>query len=147
MLNTITLRYQLSTNAQQKEHATTQTQTEHYLGFRATKLELDPKLEQLTLAMQTTIAIIYCAYYVGRDVGIQPLPGVPQYIRKRQPLIDTIFKDTKEWQSMPNRQDPITHAMIESLREDAVGMYKHYHNSATADWCTLGESTGYIGKE
>ena len=89
----------------------------------------------------------YVESYVGRDVRIQPSPGVPQYMWKRHPLIDIIFKDTKEWQGMPNRQDPITHAMIESLRKGAIGMHKHCHNSAIADWCTLGESTGYRGKE
>ena len=138
---------------------------------------MDPKLTEFTPAMQTAIAIIYCAFlteghtingyrvryptlkgymdamanYVeqstGRDIRLQPLPGAPSYMWKLHPLIEAIYKDTKEWQGIPNRQDPITHSMVEYLREEAYDKHTHCHDDATADWCTIGESTGYRGKE
>jgi len=138
---------------------------------------LDASLKDLPPALQTAIAILYCAYlteghtiygykvryptlkgymdamadhvkkFVGHDVRIQQLPEVPQFMWKTHPLIETIYKDTKEWQGMPNRQDPITHAMVEFLREAGFGKHKHCHDTASAEWTTLGESTGFRGKE
>ena len=81
---------------------------------------MDPKLTEFTPAMQTAIAIIYCAFlteghtingyrvryptlkgymdamanYVeqstGRDIRLQPLPGAPPYMWKLHPLIEAI---------------------------------------------------------
>ena len=147
LLGAITSRYHLATNSQQKQFRTVHSRTKHYIEFCESQLELDPTLVQLTYPMQTAIAIIYCSYltkghtiqgyrvqyptlkgymdamanyvkkFVGRDVRLQPHQGAPQYMWQTHPLIEAICKDTKEWQGIPNRQDPITHAMIEYLRE------------------------------
>ena len=50
--------------------------------------------------------------HTGRDIWIKPDPEKPRNKWKQHPQLEHIYKDTKYWQGMTKRQDPITKSMI-----------------------------------
>ena len=50
--------------------------------------------------------------HTSRDIRIKPDLEKPRNQWKEHPKLETIYKDTKNWQGMTKRQDPITKLMI-----------------------------------
>ena len=112
------------------------------IQFCCNQLELDPCLKQLSLVDQNIVAIYYldhltsghmyhgfqvrystlkeymnvmCALvkiYTGSDIRIQP--DIKKTRKQWLPhlMINIIYEDTKDWQGMARRQDPISKLMI-----------------------------------
>lgn len=56
--------------------------------------------------------------HVGRDIRYHPtvaLPDAPSDCWEHHPMFRNIYADTKVWQGIPNRQDPVTKSMIDYL--------------------------------
>lgn len=79
----------------------------------------------------------------GRDIRLEPRVGIHPHMWLQHPLIAEIYNETKRWQGQPNRQDPITKAMIAWLRQQGVGLDKDGFINALVDWLIIGLNTGY----
>ena len=89
----------------------------------------------------------YVYPHTGRDILLEPNPNVSELFWKTHPLIDRIYQDTKNWQGMPNRQDPTTKAMRDYLRKISKDKHPDSHNNAIINWSTIAAANGYRGKE
>ena len=134
-------------------------------------------MNKYSKGMQTAIAVIYCNYiakghtiyglkvrlptlkgymkamaeytsmFCNRDVTKQPNSTQHEVCWETHPKILAIYKDTKEWQGIPNRQDPLSFLMIEYLQQEAAAKHQDCMEDAIVNWTTLGASTGFRGKE
>ena len=177
LINSVATRYLHSTAAQQKQLGTDETRTEHYIQFCQNQLGLDPKLADLPKPIQTIIAIIYLAYltedhthfgfrvryptlkgymdamvkyvypHTGRNILLEPNPNVSETFWQTHPLIERIYQDTKDWQGMPNCQDPTTKAMRDDLCKISKDDHPDSHNNDIINWSTIAAANRYRGKE
>ena len=72
----------------------------------------------------------YVYPHTGRNILLEPNPNVSETFWETHPLIERIYQDTKDWQGMPNRQDPTTKAMRDYLREISKDKHPDSHNNA-----------------
>ena len=62
-------------------------------------------------------------------------------------MLDTIYKDTKNWQGMTKRQDPITKSMIIWLVKSVTGKDPDCFTNTIIDFLIMGIQTGWRGIE
>ena len=138
----------------QKRLGTDCSRTNHYIRFCCKQLELDPRLKDLSLADQNIVAICYLddltrgnTYYgmrvqystlkqymdtmaswvkihTSRDIRIKPDLEQPRDQWKEHQMLETIYKDTKNWQGMSEHQDPITKLMSQIIVDLVVGSWR-----------------------
>ena len=89
----------------------------------------------------------YVRGHTGTDIRIKPDPEKPRDQWKEHPLLEIIYKDTKNWQGMSKRQDPITKSMIIWLIESVAGKDPDCSTSALCDFLIMGIQTGWRGVE
>ena len=89
----------------------------------------------------------YTSMFCNRDVTKQPNNTQHKVCWETHPKILTIYKDTKEWQGIPNRQDPISFLMIKYLQQEAAAKHEDCMEDAIVNWTILGASSGFRSKE
>ena len=75
--------------------------------------------------------------HVGRDIRYHPtlaLPDAPMEHWEHHPMFDNIYADTKAWEGITNRQDPVTKSMITYLRTLVVRKNPHCLTCAVIDF-------------
>ena len=88
--------------------------------------------------------------HMGRDIRYQPaeaLPEAPMAHMEHQIMFNNIYADTKAWQGITNRQDPVTKSMINYLRSLVVGKNQHSLIYALIDFTVLACQTKWRGIE
>ena len=80
--------------------------------------------------------------HTSTDIQIKPDPEKPRDQWKEHPLLETIYKDTKNWQGLSTRQDPITKSMIVWLIKSVAGKDPDGFTSALYDFLIMGIQTG-----
>ena len=161
----------------QKQLGTDCTRTNHYIRFCCKQLELNPRLKDLSLADQNIVAICYLddltrgntyhgmrvrystlkqymdtmaswvKIHASRDIFIKPDLEKPRDQGLPYPMIDMIYKDTKDWQGMTKRQDPITKSMIIYLINFMRRKDPHCFTNFIIDFFIMGIQTGWRGVE
>ena len=170
-------RYGRPTRAMQKQLGTDCSKTNHYIQFFCKQLELDPHLKDLSLANQNIVMICYLDHltrvntYLGlrvryltlkqymdtmamwvkihtsRDFWIKRDLEKPRNQWKEHPMLDIIYKDTKNWQGMTKRQDWITKSMIIWLINCVTGKDPDCFTNDIINFLTMGIQTGWRGVE
>ena len=138
---------------------------------------VDPRLIELVPADQTVVAICYLDHltqghtilgyrtrystllgymntmaawvqgHTGRDIRIQQNLAIPSALWLPHPMFKVIYDDTKHWQGIPNRQDPVSKSMITYLMDSMVGKDPHCLVNALIDFLIMGTQTGWRGVE
>ena len=138
---------------------------------------MDPRLKDLSLDDQNIVAICYLddltrgnTYHgmrvrystlkgymdsmaswvkghTGRDIRIKSDPEKPRDQWKQHPQLEHIYKDTKSWQGLTKRQDPLTKSMIVWLSDSAKGKDPDCFTNALVDFLIMGTQTGWRGVE
>ena len=175
-MRAITAQYGRATNARRNQVRTDDSRLNNYIQF-SEKLGLEPQLKEIDLGAQTAIAIAYLASltagdtilgikvryetlkgymdtfaaYVqqatGRDIRNEPQAGVHMSLWLPHPLFASIYQETKRWQGIPHRQDPVTKEMIAWLQRHGINKDRYCYVNALVDWVVLGLHTGYRGAE
>ena len=86
--------------------------------------------------------------HVGRDIRYHPttaLPDAPSDYWEHHTMFQNIYADTKAWEGIPNRQDPVTKSMINYLRSKIS--HPHSLTSALCDFGVCACQTGWRGIE
>ena len=83
--------------------------------------------------------------HTGRNIQIKPDPEKPCNKWKQHPQLEHIYKDTKNWQGMTKRQNPITKLMIVWLIRLAAAKDPDCLTSALGDFRIMGTQTGWRG--
>ena len=89
------------------------------------------------------VAVNHCYSKCHRDIRIIPDPSKPSHLWEQLPDFDSLLKDLKRWESMPNKQDPLTKAMVYKAWELYADAPWENHNQAIIDWFILGLHTGH----
>ena len=69
---------------------------------------------------------------------------------KQSTYIKDILKESKRWEAIPNRKEPVTKQMIEYIIQKGKDLQKKNSDniySALSDWLVLGQQTGFRRKE
>ena len=61
--------------------------------------------------------------------------------------ITDVFHEARRWESMPNRQEPLTVSMVSHLSDIAVPTHEDSPEKAMADWAALGLLAGFRSSE
>ena len=88
----------------------------HELTCGATLLGMRVRLS--TLKGYMNVMAKWVKTHVGRDIRYHPtatLPEAPMSHWEHHSMVNTIYTDTKVWQGIANRQDPVTKSMINYL--------------------------------
>ena len=59
------------------------------------------------------------------DIRLEADISVAQHLWLPIPMLNTIYDDTKHWQGIPYRQDPMSKSMVKYLRANLLGDYPH----------------------
>ena len=105
------------------------------------------RVRHTTLKQYMDIMATYVKGHTGIDIRIKPDPEKPRDQWKEHPLLETIYKDTKNWQGMSKRQDPITKSMIVWLIKSVAGKDPDCFTSALCNFLIMGIQTGWRGVE
>ena len=120
----------------------------HELTCGATLLGMRVRLS--TLKGYMNVMAKWVETHVGRDIRYHPtqaLPNAPIEQWEHHPMLDNIYADTKAWEGMANRQDPVTKSMINYLRTLVVGKNPHCLTCALIDFAVLAVQTAWRGIE
>ena len=61
---------------------------------------------------------------------------------KTAPILTSVYREGKRWESMPNRQEPLTVEMTQYLILNAKSAHQDSSAAAMADWSTMGLQAG-----
>ena len=61
----------------------------------------------------------------------------------RPPLLAKVLHEHKRWESIPNRREPVTKAMLTWIISNAKGKPMTHITQALADWCILALFFGF----
>ena len=59
------------------------------------------------------------------------------------PVLTSVYKEGQRWESMPNRQEPITMEIMRFLISQASTSHQDSPEAAIADWCIIGSQSGF----
>ena len=59
------------------------------------------------------------------------------------PVLKTVYKEAKRWESMPNRQEPLTIDMIQHLITQSHSSHQDSPECAITDWSIMGLQSGF----
>ena len=59
------------------------------------------------------------------------------------PVLTSVYKEGQRWESMPNRQEPITMEIMRFLISQASTSHQDSPEAAIADWCITGSQSGF----
>ena len=86
---------------------------------------------------------VQVATHTGQDIQFEAFSTAPEYLWKLHRTIEVIYEDTKQWQGIPNRQDPISKSMIDFLRDKVADKDLHCLTNAIVDVAIMGVQTGW----
>ena len=66
---------------------------------------------------------------------------------KQAQLIKDLLYESKRWESMSNRREPVTKDMVGYLIDKGTQRYQDNRITVTADWLILGLQAGFINEE
>ena len=66
---------------------------------------------------------------------------------KQAQLIKDLLHESKRWESMSNRREPVTKDMVGYLIDKGTQRYQDNRIAVTADWLILGLQAGFIKGE
>ena len=61
---------------------------------------------------------------------------------KTAPILSAVYKEGKRWESMPNRQEPLTVEMTQHLISRSKSFHQDSPEAAMADWSSVGLQAG-----
>jgi len=79
-----------------------------------------------------------------KDAGIRkrPHPTLPSAPLQFPPMLKCVIDEQKRWQQVPNRREPLTTRMIDSLHNKISSSHPDSLASALYDWLVLGIQSG-----